>query len=136
MGKAHFSDDFKRDAVLQITERGYPISEVSAAGVSCEWKKKFTASNAKGNDEVSVIVHGDPEGAERVRLDWRIVWSPRDPSRGSTSRFPVKWGNPVMSTRSGVDDLQAPLRHPGRLPATKLLASKPAKFCGTLMRAS
>lgn len=32
MGKANFSDDFKRDAVLQITERGYPISEVSAAG--------------------------------------------------------------------------------------------------------
>ena len=24
-----FSDDFKRDAVAQITERGYPVSEVS-----------------------------------------------------------------------------------------------------------
>ena len=29
MGKANFSDDFKRDAVRQITERGYPVSEVS-----------------------------------------------------------------------------------------------------------
>ncbi len=29
MGKANFSDDFKRDAVAQITERGYPVSEVS-----------------------------------------------------------------------------------------------------------
>ena len=29
MGKANFSDDFKRDAVLQITERGYRIAEVS-----------------------------------------------------------------------------------------------------------
>jgi len=26
MGKAKFSDDFKRDAVVQITERGYPIA--------------------------------------------------------------------------------------------------------------
>ena len=29
MGKANFSDEFKRDAVFQITERGYPVAEVS-----------------------------------------------------------------------------------------------------------
>ena len=29
MSKGNFSDDFKRDAVTQITERGYPVSEVS-----------------------------------------------------------------------------------------------------------
>ena len=29
LGKGNFSDDFKRDAVAQITERGYPVSEVS-----------------------------------------------------------------------------------------------------------
>jgi transposase len=29
MGKANFTDDFKRDAVAQITERGYPVAEVS-----------------------------------------------------------------------------------------------------------
>ncbi|WP_433961184.1 transposase [Devosia marina] len=29
MGKGNFSDAFKRDAVRQITERGYPVSEVS-----------------------------------------------------------------------------------------------------------
>ena len=35
MGTSTFSDDFKRDAVAQITERGYPVSEVSARlGVS------------------------------------------------------------------------------------------------------
>lgn len=28
MGKANFSDDFKRDAVAQITERGYPVDSV------------------------------------------------------------------------------------------------------------
>jgi len=30
MGKANFSDDFKRVAVAQITERDYPVWEVSA----------------------------------------------------------------------------------------------------------
>jgi transposase len=29
MGKANFTDEFKRDAVCQITDRGYPVSEVS-----------------------------------------------------------------------------------------------------------
>jgi transposase len=49
MGKANFSEEFKRDAVAQITERGYPVSEVSKRlGVSqhslYEWKKKFAQS--------------------------------------------------------------------------------------------
>jgi len=29
MGKPNFSDDFKRDAVHQVTVRGYPVCEVS-----------------------------------------------------------------------------------------------------------
>jgi transposase len=29
MGKVNFSEDFKRDAVAQIAERGYPVAEVS-----------------------------------------------------------------------------------------------------------
>ena len=29
MGKANFSDAFKRDPASKITERGYPVSEVS-----------------------------------------------------------------------------------------------------------
>lgn len=32
MGKANLTEDFKRDAVLQITERGCPVAEVAAAG--------------------------------------------------------------------------------------------------------
>ena len=57
MGTATFSDDFKRDAVAQITERGYAVSEVSERlGVSkhslCAWKRKFakTASGETGKD--------------------------------------------------------------------------------------
>ncbi len=57
MGTATFSDDFRRDAVAQITERGYPVSEVSERlGVSKHslyaWKRKFakTASGETGKD--------------------------------------------------------------------------------------
>jgi transposase len=54
MSKVNFSDDFKRDAVFQITERGYPVTEVSQRlGVSQHslyaWKKKF--SRPSGGDD-------------------------------------------------------------------------------------
>jgi transposase len=55
--KSNFSEEFKRDAVRQITERGYPVAEVShRLGVSphslYEWKKKFSlVSGNQGNDE-------------------------------------------------------------------------------------
>ena len=50
MGMSNFSDEFKRDAVAQITERGYPVSEASQRlGVSAHflyaWKKKFSKPN-------------------------------------------------------------------------------------------
>ncbi|QRM57203.1 transposase (plasmid) [Sinorhizobium sp. BG8] len=52
MGKANFSVDFKRDALRQITGRGYPVAEVSqrlcvGQHSTFEWKKKFAASNSK-----------------------------------------------------------------------------------------
>ena len=60
MGKANFTEEFKRDAVRQITERGYPVAEVSQRlGVSphslYEWKKKFGTSNVKASDEAEEI---------------------------------------------------------------------------------
>lgn len=65
MGNARFSDEFKRDAVRQMTERGYPVAEVSQRlGVSqhslYEWRKKFSKS-AKGAGE-------DDQAAEIRRL--------------------------------------------------------------------
>ncbi|TKV41337.1 transposase [Sphingobium sp. MP9-4] len=46
MANANFSDEFKRDAVAQITERGHRVAEVSERlGVSqhslYSWKKQF-----------------------------------------------------------------------------------------------
>ena len=61
MGKGNFSDDFKRDAVAQITERGYPVSEVSQRlGVSQHslyaWKKKFSKfSDPDDNNQAAEI---------------------------------------------------------------------------------
>ena len=45
-GECQFSDEFKRDAVAQITERGYRVAEVSERlGVSQHslhsWRKQF-----------------------------------------------------------------------------------------------
>ena len=61
MSKSNFSEEFKRDAVRQITERRYPVAEVSQRlGVSAhslnQWKKKFSsASGNQGNDQVEEI---------------------------------------------------------------------------------
>jgi transposase len=56
MGTGNFSDDFKRDAVAQITERGYPVSEVSQRlGVSQHslyaWKKKSSKPSVSGDTD-------------------------------------------------------------------------------------
>ena len=54
MGRGNFSEDFKRDAVTQIADRGYPVAEVAQRlGVSQHslyaWKKKF--AQPAGSDE-------------------------------------------------------------------------------------
>ena len=56
MGKANFTEDFKRDAVLQITERGYPVAEVAARlGISkyslYEWRKRYGKPVAVARDD-------------------------------------------------------------------------------------
>ena len=67
MGKANLNDDFKRDAVAQIAERGYPVAEVSQRlGVSPDslyaWKRKFSQPSG-----------GDDKDAEIRRLKRELV---------------------------------------------------------------
>ena len=83
MGKGNFSDDFKRDAVLQITERGYPVLEVSQRlGVSPHslyaWKKKY--SQPAGSDD---------RGAEirRLKRELTRVTEERDILKKATAYF-------------------------------------------------
>lgn len=83
MGKANFSDDFKRDAVRQITDRGYPVSEVSARlGVSAHslyaWKKKFSEP-AGDNDKDSEI--------RRLKRELLRVTEERDILKKATAYF-------------------------------------------------
>jgi len=54
MSQANFGDDFKRDTVSQINQRGYPVAEVSERlGVSKHsryvWRKK--SSQPSGGDD-------------------------------------------------------------------------------------
>ncbi|QXC52283.1 transposase (plasmid) [Agrobacterium salinitolerans] len=60
MSRSNLSEEFKRDVVRQITERGYLVAEASQRlAVSqhslYECKKKFAASSAQGNDEAEEI---------------------------------------------------------------------------------
>jgi len=55
MGKPIFSEDFRRDAVHQITVRGYPVREVSERlGVSTyslyKWMKQYAQAASKASD--------------------------------------------------------------------------------------
>lgn len=70
MGKARFSDDFKRDAVHQIVERGYPVAEVSQRlGVSTHslygWMKKLSKPDKSSSS--------DDQAAEIRRLKSELM---------------------------------------------------------------
>ncbi len=61
MGTNNCTEDFKRGAVCQITERGYPVAEVSQRlGVSAHslyaWRKKYASEASKGGDGVGWLV--------------------------------------------------------------------------------
>jgi len=56
MGKAYFSDEFKRDALRQIAERGHPVAEVAhrlwvGAPSLYEWKRKHATPVGKGDQQ-------------------------------------------------------------------------------------
>ncbi|MGB0507919.1 MAG: IS3 family transposase [Pikeienuella sp.] len=70
MGKANFSEDFKRDAVHQITVRGYPVREVSdRLGVSIYSLYKWMRLYAKAASQASSVDHK----AENRRLKRELV---------------------------------------------------------------
>ena len=59
MAQANFSDEFKHDAVAQITERGYRVAEVSERlGVSQHslyaWKRKFAQRPEEGSKDAEI----------------------------------------------------------------------------------
>jgi transposase len=83
MGRASFSEEFKRDAVAQITERGYPVAEVSQRlGVSQHslyaWKRKF--SQPSGGDDRDAEIR-------RLKRDLTRVTEERDILKKATAYF-------------------------------------------------
>ena len=85
MGNGKFSDDFKRDAVYQITERGYPVAEVSLRlGVSphslYSWKKKLSKSAGSGDDEQAAEIR-------RLKRELARVTEERDILKKATAYF-------------------------------------------------
>jgi len=84
MGKSNFTEDFKRDAVAQITERGYPVAEVSQRlGVSPHslyaWKKKFSKASGSGDDKDAEI--------RRLKRELTRVTEERDILKKATAYF-------------------------------------------------
>ncbi len=114
MGNARFSDEFKRDAVRQITERGYPVAEVSQRlGVSqhslYEWRKKFSKPvTGSGEDDQAAEVRRLKRELARVTEERdprkkRPRTSPRmqsDPKGRAQQRIALSWPSIARSFRS------------------------------------
>ena len=86
MGTSNYSDEFKRDAVQQITVRGYPVREVARRlGVSTpslyKWLKLFGEPMAK-----SVDVDHEAEN-RRLKRELARVTEERDILKKATAYF-------------------------------------------------
>jgi transposase len=85
MSTNSFSEDFKRDAVAQITERGYPVAEVSQRlGVSQHslyaWKKKFLKPSASDDADHAAEIR-------RLKKELARVTEERDILKKATAYF-------------------------------------------------
>lgn len=81
MGTGNFSDDFKRDAVAQITERGYPVAEVSKRlGVSQHslyaWKRKFSKPSGSTDGDQTAEIRRLKKELARVTEERDILKKP------------------------------------------------------------
>lgn len=84
MGTGNYTDQFKQDAVAQITERGYPIKEVSERlGVSLHslyaWKRKFRKAVAGETEKDAEI--------RRLKRELARVSEERDILKKATAYF-------------------------------------------------
>jgi transposase len=86
MGNVRFTEDFKLDAIKQITERGYSVAEVSQRlGVSTHslytWMKRYAASpgTAAKDDQSSEI--------RRLKQELTRVTEERDILKKATAYF-------------------------------------------------
>ena len=90
MSGAKFTDEFKRDAVAQVVDRGYPVREVAERlGVSTKsiytWQKQFSRP-------AKVIQEVDAQADEirRLKRDLARVTEERDILKKATAYFAVR----------------------------------------------
>lgn len=86
MGNARFSEDFKIDAIKQITERGHSVADVSKRlGVSTHslygWIKRYAVSSGSvGKDDQSAEIR-------RLKQELLRVTEERDILKKATAYF-------------------------------------------------
>lgn len=86
MGKANFTEEFKTDAIKQITERGYSVGEVSQRlGVSTHslyaWIKRYSVSpDVTAKDDQSSEIR-------RLKQELARVTEERDILKKATAYF-------------------------------------------------
>ena len=93
MGQANFSDEFKRDAVAQITERGNRVVEVSERiGVSQHllyaWKRQFAQRPEEGSKDPEIRLL--KRELTRVTKEHDILEKPPRISPGMQSEIRVR----------------------------------------------
>lgn len=121
MGKANFSDEFKRDAVVQITERGYRVAEVSERlGVTQHslyaWKRQF-AQRPEDRSKDAEIRQLKRE-LQRVTEERDILKKPPRISPGMQSEIRVRGRAATVASRPRLSTTRWPAssmsRHPTR----------------------
>lgn len=86
MGTSNYSDEFKRDAVQQITVRGYPVREVSRRlGVSSRSLYKWLRLLAEPSPKAIGIDH-EAEN-RRLKRELARVTGERDILKKATAYF-------------------------------------------------
>ncbi len=86
-GRIRFSDDFKKDAVLQVLDRGYSVQDVAERlGVSTKslytWKAQFSKPG-KARDEEAAL----SSELRRVKRELARVTEERDILKKATAYF-------------------------------------------------
>lgn len=82
MAKVLFTDEFKRDAVAQIVERGYSVAEISKRlGVSQHslygWKKKYSGPKGAVEDNRDAEIRRLKRDLARVTEERDILKKPQ-----------------------------------------------------------
>ncbi len=88
MGQKRYTDEFRREAIRQVTEKGHPVQEVSERlGVSSyslyEWIRKYGTANGA---QASRMANKDDE-IRRLRAELKRVTEERNILKKAAAYF-------------------------------------------------